>query len=142
MFVNQVEKFVVGALSAIRTFFDGVCGAVHQVVAHKVTAGAAEGFLYGRYLHQNVGTIALIFHHFLDAANLAGDACEAAQGGGLDFRINFDGLAFISAGAVRILLLVHGRKPFNRRLLVSTLTELMAMAALAMTGLSRMPSAG
>lgn len=128
-----------------------MAGAVREMIAHERTGYGAQRFLRGRDLHEDVGAVAVFFNHAVDAAYLAFNAAEAAEIGGFDFRVDTDCLAsgdraFASAEGF-MLSCCHG-SPYaslmlpRRRLLVTTLKELKAMAALASTGLSSSPKTG
>src|SRR5258708_5718628 len=64
-----------------------------QVIAHQVARDAAQRFLHAGDLRDDVRAIAIVFHHFLEAADLAFDATQAMAIGRLDFRVNSDRLA-------------------------------------------------
>src|ERR1700743_3521824 len=119
------------------------------MIAHQMAAGSSQGFLNRGNLQENVSAISLLLHHLFQASYLTGDACEPPQRSCLDLRIDLCGLALISAGTVGcscfgsgLFVRAHGLKLRSLRLLLNTLTELRAMAALAITGLRRMPSTG
>jgi hypothetical protein len=48
-----------------------------QMIAHQVSTYATERFLDAGYLHQDVGAVAVVFDHFLQAADLAFDSTKA-----------------------------------------------------------------
>ena len=67
-----------------------------QVIAHQVSGYAAQGFLDAGDLRDDVGAIAVVIDHFLEATDLAFDAAEAIAIGVLELRIDscgFPGLA-------------------------------------------------
>src|SRR5260221_5628696 len=64
-----------------------------QVIAHEVARDAEQRFLQAGDLRDDVRAIAIVFHHFLEAADLAFDATQAMAIGRLDFRVNSDRLA-------------------------------------------------
>jgi hypothetical protein len=101
---------------------------VLQVIAEQLPADAAQRLLHRRDLRDDIGAVAILFHHFLQAAYLAFDTPQAPQVRDLEVRIDGNGF--------------HILAPLNRKLLVTTLTELKAIAALARIGLSRMPNQG
>jgi hypothetical protein len=97
MRVDQFEQFVVHGfglllLSASQCFG----GTVMQVVLHQVARHAAQRFLYRGDLRDDVRAVAVLFHHFLQAAHLAFDSPEAVLIGFLQNWIHTDG--FASAG--------------------------------------------
>ena len=74
-----------------------------QVVAHQVSGYAAEGFLDAGDLRDDVGAVAIVFDHFLEAADLAFDAAEAVAIGVFQPGIDSNCLARFAgdcAGAV------------------------------------------
>ena len=96
--VNRFEQFVEHCfrfcfLAAAQRF----SGAVTQVIAHQVAGDTAERFLDAGDLRDDVGTVAIFFDHFLEAANLAFDAAEAFEIRILKLRIDTD--SFASFGA-------------------------------------------
>jgi len=98
-----------------------------------------------RNLGHHVGAVAVVVDHLLQTANLAFDASKALEIPRLYFRIDTDRFsrAVCLAGAFCVRTgSLHGFHPRNRRLFVTTLTELSAIAALAITGLSKIPRLG
>src|SRR5438309_4626383 len=103
-----------------------------------------------RDLRQDIGAVAVLLDHLLQAAHLAFDAAQAMKVAGLGFRIDaerFTTLAVVGAAAAsnhlfqlfaRFDCLGHWSSRYNqagvkrrsRRLLPTTLTELNAIAAL------------
>ena len=67
-----------------------------QVISHQIAGHAAQGLLHAGHLRDDVGTIAIVFHHFLQAADLPFDAAQAMAIGRFDARI--DGHSFARAG--------------------------------------------
>ena len=99
-------------------------------------------------LHQHVGAVALLLDHLLQAAHLALDPAEPGEHRALDLGIHGDGVRAVAgpgagAGSDGV---AHdaplGVKRRSRRLLETTLTELTAIAAAAMAGVSRRPKRG
>lgn len=86
-------------------------------------------------LSHHVGTVAILLDHFLEASDLTFDSTEALEVAGLDFGIDIVSLSAPDVLAASAGQLVH-RNLRNRSELVTTLTELKAIAALAITGLS------
>jgi hypothetical protein len=80
----------------------GFGGAVVQMIAHQVSGDAAKGFLDAGDLGDDVGAVAVVFDHFLEASDLAFDAAEAVAIGFLELRIDACGFAGFGgcAGAV------------------------------------------
>ncbi|HMD43115.1 MAG TPA: hypothetical protein VKH45_08575 [Candidatus Acidoferrum sp.] len=74
MSVDQAQEFVIhdGRFGWFPTQ-KGFCGAMKQVPPHQVAGNPAQGFLHGGYLHNDIGTIAVFLHHFLEAADLTFD---------------------------------------------------------------------
>jgi hypothetical protein len=52
-----------------------------EMIAHQVSGYAAERFLNAGYLRDDVGAVAVLFDHFLEAAHLAFDSTEAVAVG-------------------------------------------------------------
>ncbi len=74
-----------------------------EMVAHQVAGDAAEGFLDAGDLRDDVGAVAILFDHFLEAAHLAFDTAEALEISVFQLRIDGDGFAALGcdgAGAV------------------------------------------
>src|ERR1700744_6052019 len=126
-----------------------------QVIAHQRASDGAKRLLRRRDLHQNVGAIPLFFHHALNAAHLPLNAAEPPKIRSLDFRIDANcfkprnrnfapkegfGRMFAFSGGHSSPYVSFSR--LRRRLFVTTLNELKAMAALASTGLSSNPQTG
>src|SRR5260370_18650452 len=70
-----------------------------QVIAHQVARDAAQRFLHAGDLRDDVRAVAVVFHHFLQAANLAFDAAQAVAIRRFDFGI--DGNCFTRARFAR-----------------------------------------
>src|SRR5215510_10874362 len=104
-----------------------------EMVAHQLVGNGSQGLVDRRNLCEDVCTITVILDHFLEAPHLALDASQAFQVALLEIGVDRNRTPRRHATAA------HIRAPFNRRLLVTTLTELNAIAALASIGLSRMP---
>ncbi len=94
--VHEIEQLVIHGAGAVAAIADRHGGAVFQVIAHQQTADAAQRFLYRGDLHQNVGAVALVLHHRFEAAHLAGDAAQPADGGGFQLGVDGDGQLFIA----------------------------------------------
>jgi hypothetical protein len=63
-------------------------GAVMEVIAHQVSRDTTQRFLHAGYLHDDVGAVAVVFHHFLQSADLPLDAAKAMPIDCFDFRID------------------------------------------------------
>ena len=63
-----------------------------QVVAHQISGYASQGFLDAGDLRDDVGAVAIVFDHFLEAADLAFDAAKAVAIG--FFQVGIDGDCF------------------------------------------------
>lgn len=83
-----------------------------QVILHQVARNSAQCFLYGSHLRDDVGAIAVFFHHFLQAADLPFDTAEAVLIGSFEFGIDADGLA--SAGIASTIHRGGVPVPFSR----------------------------
>jgi hypothetical protein len=68
-----------------------------QVIAHQVAGDSAERFLDTGDLRDDVGAVAIVFDHLLQAANLAFDAAQALEVSGFQLRIDTDGFACFGA---------------------------------------------
>lgn len=78
--VDGFEQFVehgfgFGFLAAAQRF----CGAVMEVIAHEISRDASQSFLDAGDLRDDIGAVAILFNHFLEAANLAFDAPQALE---------------------------------------------------------------
>src|SRR5438876_10200382 len=131
--MHQVDQFVVHGLGFRRAGLDGVRRTMLEVVPHQLAADGAQGFMDRGNLCEDVCTITVILDHFLEPAHLAFDSSKPFEVPRLELRVDRDGTPPSRPTAT------HIRALFNRRLLVTTLTELNAIAALARIGLSRMP---
>jgi hypothetical protein len=103
--VDQFEQLVVHRLRFL--FFPATQsfgGAMMQVIAHQISRDATQGFLHAGDLRDDVGAIAVVFHHFLQSANLAFDAAKAMAIGGFNFGIDSGGSAsrMYVASAIRV----------------------------------------
>src|SRR5476649_2422191 len=96
-------------------------GAALQVVSHEFAAHAPQGLVNGRDLDKDLGAVALVLHHFLDPAHLPLYPLEAREFPSFSSLIDGNGLLF------GFHIVAWKRR--SRRLLVTTLTELMAIAA-------------
>ena len=77
MRVNQTEQFVVHGVGFF--FFGGAQsfgGAMMKMILHEIAGHSAQRFLHGGDLHDDVGAVAIVRHHFLQAAHLSFDAAE------------------------------------------------------------------
>lgn len=76
--VNQSNQFVVhrGRSLGIAAA-DGLGGTVLEMILHQISGHAAQGFLHGGDLDDDVRAVAVILDHFLQAANLAFNSAEA-----------------------------------------------------------------
>ena len=77
MRVNQTEQFVVHGVGFF--FFGGAQsfgGAMMKMILHQIAGYSAQGFLHGSDLHDDVGAVAVVRHHFLQAAHLSFDTAE------------------------------------------------------------------
>jgi|SRR5277367_4402213 len=149
MTVHEIEQFVVHRLCALGAFADRIGGTVSQMIAQQMAAGSAKGFLHRRNLDENVRAVSLLCDHFFEASDLPCYARESAQRGRFYLGIYSYCLAFSPAGAIylncfvsRSFVIGHALKLRNLRLLLSTLIELNAIAALATIGFRRIPSMG
>ena len=111
----------------------------------------------GRNLCQNVRAVAIVLHHFVQAPYLTLNATQTFQVARARVSVNVRSVAtgvrlihWLMIGRVQVLafpgncflLLAHSVTRRSRKLLVTTLTELNAIAALAIIGLSNSPNAG
>src|ERR1700737_4897033 len=63
------------------------------MVLHQIASHAAQGFLDGSDLHDDIGAIAVFFHHFLQTAKLPLDAAQSVGVGRFDSGIHGHGFA-------------------------------------------------
>jgi hypothetical protein len=102
--IDEFQEFVVHGFGF--RFFgaaEGLGGAVVQVVAHQVAGYAAKRFLDAGDLGDDVGAVAVVFDHFLQAANLAFDSAQAVAIGFFQLRMDGNGLSGFArnrAGAI------------------------------------------
>jgi hypothetical protein len=92
--INHFEQFVVHRfgfffLAAVQ----GFRSAVMEMIAYEVSRDAAESFLNAGYLRDDVGTVAIVLDHFLEAADLAFDAAKAVAIGFLELGVDAHGFA-------------------------------------------------
>ena len=117
MRVNQFQQLVIHRLSFLfLAAAQGFRGAMVQVIAHEVARHAAQRFLHAGDLRDDVRAVAVVFHHFLQAADLALDAAQAVAVRCFDFGIDANGLASATvagAGGVPLVPWFAGRKRFR-----------------------------
>ena len=166
MSVHEIDQLIVHSVRLDAAGPDSAGRAVFQVVPHQLTADAAERFVDRGDLGENVGAVSILFDHLLKTAQLPLDATQALQVSRLHFRIDSDGFphrrrcvsngasafgsrfsrlyTFAALGSRRHLISSGQarRARRSRKLFVTTLTELIAIAALAMIGLSIRPVTG
>jgi len=164
--VHEIHNLIVHGIRPGSASADRPGRAVLQVVPHQLTADSAERFVDRGDLGQNVGAVSVLFDHLLKTAQLTLDAAQALQVSRLTFRIDSDGFPhrrrcvsngasafgspfcrlyrFAALGSRRHLISSGQarRARRSRKLFVTTLTELIAIAALAMIGLSIRPVTG
>ncbi len=97
MLVDDVEQFVVhrGGL-LLRALPDRLRRAVVQMITHERASNSAQRFLHGCDLHDNLRAVAFFFHHPLEPPDLAFNAPQPLQIGGL--QLGFDMNGFLSGG--------------------------------------------
>src|SRR5579863_469290 len=94
MFVDGFEQLVVDRFRfGVVARAEGFGRAMAEVIFHEGAGDAAEGFLDGGDLGDDVGAVAILFDHLLEAADLAFDAAEAIEVGFFDLRFDFDGFS-------------------------------------------------
>ncbi len=77
MRVDQTEQFVIHGVGFF--FFGGAqgfCRAMMKMILHEIASYAAQRFLHRSDLDDDVRAIAVVCHHFLQAAHLAFNAAE------------------------------------------------------------------
>jgi hypothetical protein len=75
--IDQTEQFVVHGVGFF--FFGGAQGfgsAMLKMIFHQIAGHSAQRFLYRGDLHDDVGAVAIVAYHFLQAAYLAFNAAE------------------------------------------------------------------
>src|SRR6185312_14352714 len=134
---DQFQQFVVHRFGLVRRSLRNRIGhAMMQVIAHQRPPDTPKRLLHRRDLLQNIGAIPVVLHHLLQAPDLPFDAPQPVEVRSLDVRVH-------ARRFPRFRFSAHDNFSFRRRrLLVTTLTELNAIAALASTGLSSSPNAG
>ena len=142
MSVHEIDNLIVHGIRPDSASTDRPSRAVLQVIPHQLTPDSAKRFVNGRDLGEDIGAVSILLHHFLKTANLPLDAAQTVQVSRFHFRIDTDRFSaphsrghLISSGQAR-------RARRSRKLFVTTLTELRAIAALAMIGLSINPVTG
>src|SRR5260370_4543014 len=94
MRVDQFEKLVVhGFRLCLFSAPEGLGGAMAQMIFHQVARYAAQRFLNGSDLGDDVRAIAVFLDHFLQATDLPFDAAEAILISLLQVRVYAYGLA-------------------------------------------------
>lgn len=107
VFVDEVEELVVHCLLLFwRACTDGLRGAVGEVVAHERARDGAQGLLHGRDLCDDVGAVAVVFDHAVEAADLTFYETKTAEIRGLDFGIDSRGFAFKDFMSATVVALV------------------------------------
>ena len=97
MRVNQFEQFVIHRLGLLLlAAAQSARRAMAQVIAHQVARYAAQRFLHAGDLRDDVRAVAVAFHHFLKAADLAFDAAQAVPVRLFDFGIDTSGFATLT----------------------------------------------
>jgi hypothetical protein len=131
--------------------------AVSEVITHQGSGNGPERLLHRRHLCENVCAIAILFNHAMKAANLTFDTSQTSQIRRFNVSVNAnrftprltyfaDGIVIGDATSEIALFRSHifysilSRR--NRKLFMTTLKELRAIAALATTGLSNKPKTG
>ncbi len=87
--IHHLDQLVVHRVGLLIAGPDRGCCAVTKVVAHELPADRPERLVHRRDLRKDVGAIAVLVHHALQAAHLAFDAAEAVAVP--LFRIGIDG---------------------------------------------------
>lgn len=89
MAINQIQELVVHGIRAVTALArERLPCAMMQVIPHELARHAPQRLLHGRDLHDNVGAIAILFDHLVQAADLPFDPAKPLQVGGLDRRID------------------------------------------------------
>lgn len=126
------------------------------MVVEECFGGRAQGFLDAGDLGQNVGAVPFVLCHTLEATNLSLDSPETVKNRPLDLRIHSHRMSSFAGyrttrtggrcGLRRFGGFDHSAFPYvarrRRRLLVTTLTELTAIAVAAIVGVRRIPNTG
>src|SRR5712671_6488964 len=77
---HQIQQFFIHRFGTPRQrVADRLRGAMTQMIAHQRASYRAQGFLYGRNLHQNIGAIAVFADEALQAADLSLDPPQTLQ---------------------------------------------------------------
>jgi hypothetical protein len=104
-FGEEVRQLVVHFFAAA-----GVAGADRvsctelQVVSQQETSGGAERLMDGRNLHEDIGAVALVLDHLLEAANLSFDPFQPEDS--LPFQLSVDSVRVLGMGGGMFVL--HG----------------------------------
>jgi hypothetical protein len=82
---------------------DGMGSAMLQVILEERSRDLPQGFVNGGNLQENVRAIAIFFNHSLKSSDLPFDTSKPIQIGGLDLRINGNGvLSWSGVGLFRL----------------------------------------
>jgi hypothetical protein len=94
MRVDHFQQFVVDGLCFLfLTATEGLGGAMMQMISHQVSGYAAERFLDAGDLRDDVGAVAILFDHLLQAADLAFDSTETVAVGLFQAGVDSDRFA-------------------------------------------------
>jgi hypothetical protein len=100
--VDQFEQLVVHGFGfLLLATSEGLGGAMAQMILHQIARDTAEGFLHGSNLRDDVGAVAVVFNHFLQATDLAFNAAETLAIGFLQGGIDSGSFAARDAGFAR-----------------------------------------
>src|SRR6185437_1293430 len=134
--VHHLHELVVHRVRLAVSDLDRGGGAMLEMISHQLAPHCAQRLVDGRDLRHDVRAVAILLHHFVQPAHLPLDSAQPSKISRLDVGVHSH--RFSHAWHLRYDRWARLR----RRLLVTTLNELKAIAALAITGVSSSPNAG
>ena len=168
--IHELDEFIIRCFGLLRTRPNRRRDAVTQMIAHELTTRRSQRLMHRCNLRQDIGAIAIPFYHALQASHLTFDPAQTLEVAFLYGRIDRDRLATIAVGnsivgatstrrvggrrvqrgVLHVMMVRQGHVPVaagdcqrrSRKELLTTDTELMAIAALARIGLSSTPKKG
>lgn len=95
MFEDQFEQFFILLCCLLLIAAANCCGGtVLKMISHQRPADSAKRLLNGSDLNDDIGTIAFLLNHFLEAANLTLNAAKTLHVRAFDIRIDRNSLAW------------------------------------------------
>lgn len=88
MCVHHFYELVIHRLRVFVARSDRVGCAMFEVIAHELARHAPQRLVYRRHLREDVGTIAILFDHLLEAAHLPFDPPQSLEIAAFDVRVD------------------------------------------------------